>query len=88
MLITNISYLVRLFGERFCINDGNIDVGDACWRRNILATTRYSLYHIGDRLVILVANINFFYISLGQQYSKDFTSIEIQSLKSADRHQL
>ena len=67
------------------IHQGSVDlccpnIGDRCWRnagRNLLVTV----------LAIFVTNIHF-YISVGNQHSKDVTNIEVQSPPPTNCHQL
>jgi len=56
---------------------GYIDVGDGCWRRNVLATTLrcwWRFKSLSSRLYFLSSHI-----SVENQHSKDFTNTEILS---------
>ena len=57
-----------------------IDVGDVCWRQNVLLTN--------FNIMLSTMAIVYIYISIRNQYSKDVINIEIQSTTSTNRYQL
>ena len=65
------------------ISKGYIDVGDGCWRRNMLATTLRCWW----RFWPILSPTSFFSISVGHQHPKVVTNIEILSLTPENRHQ-
>ena len=63
---------------------GYINIGDGCWRRNVLATTLRCWWRYGR---FCHQHPLFFEISVGHQQPKDVTNIEILSLTSKNCHQ-
>ena len=80
--MTNLQTLLE-DAKRLCCPDGYVNVGDGCWRRNVLVTTIECCDGFGR---FCRQHPLSFYISVRHQHSKDVTNIPKSSLTLRHQH--